>query len=67
MSEENKERRCISCGKLLLDEKIPVCRRCRLEGRDKAGKVGGAVGGVAMTILSASALINNNTDNNGQA
>lgn len=62
MSEENKERRCKSCGKLLLDERIPFCRRCFLEGRNKVGKV--VIGGV--TIFSATALINNNTDNNGQ-
>lgn len=66
MSEENKERRCKSCGKLLLDEKIPFCRRCFLERRNKVGKAaGGFVGAVAMTIC-ATALINNNTDNNGQ-
>ena len=66
MSEENKERRCKSCGKMLLDERIPFCRRCFLEGRNKVGKVGSVVGGAAMTILSATALINNNTDNNEQ-
>ncbi len=41
MSNEEKKRRCKSCGKLLLDEKLPWCRRCRLEGRNK--KVGQSV------------------------
>lgn len=66
MSDENKERRCKSCGKLLLDERIPFCRRCFLEGRNKVGKVGGFIGGATITILRATTLINNSTDNNGQ-
>lgn len=60
MSEKNRERRCKSCGKLLLDEKIPFCRRCALEGRNNVGKVGGIVGGIAMTVFSAASLMNNN-------
>lgn len=66
MSEENKERRCKLCGKLLLDERIPFCRRCFLEGRNKVGKVGSAVGGTVMAILGVAALSNNKTDNNEQ-
>lgn len=62
MSNEEKERRCKSCGKLLLDEKLPFCRRCVLEGRNKVGQVGGIVGGLA--ALSAVALVNNNSDGN---
>lgn len=62
MSKEEKERRCKSCGKLLLDEKLPFCRRCVLGGRNKAGQVGGIVVGAATTVLSAVALINNNSD-----
>lgn len=45
MSNAWKERRCKSCGKLLLDETLPFCRRCVLEGRNKVGKIGGIVGG----------------------
>ena len=59
MSNEEKERRCKSCGKLLLDEKLPFCRRCVLEGRNKVGQVGGIV---AMTAFFAKALVNNNSD-----
>lgn len=62
-----KERRCKSCGKLLLDEKLPFCRRCVLEGRNKVGQVGGVVVGIGTTVLSAAALINNNSNNNNQA
>lgn len=61
MNNKEEERRCKSCGKLLLDEKMPFCRRCLLEGRDKVGKIGGIIGGVAMTVLSAASLIANNT------
>ncbi len=64
MSNEEKEHRCKSCGKLLLDEKIPFCRRCVLEGRNKVGQVGGIVGGLVMTALSAVAFINSNSDGN---
>jgi hypothetical protein len=62
MSNEEKVRRCKSCGKLLIDEKLPFCRRCVLEGRNKAGQVGGIVVGAAIPVLSAVALINNNSD-----
>lgn len=61
MSKEEKERRCKSCGKLLLDEKLPFCRRCVLEGRNKARQVVGIVVGPA-AVLRAVALINNNSD-----
>ena len=60
MSNEEKERRCKSCGKLLLDEKLPYCRRCVLERRNKGAKIGG----LAMTVLGAFALVNNNSDVN---
>ena len=43
MSNEEKDRRCKVCGKLLIDEKLPFCRRCVLEGRDKTVQVGGMV------------------------
>lgn len=66
MSEENKERRCKLCGKLLLDERIPFCRRCFLEGRNKVSKVCSAVGGTVIAILGVAALSNNKTDNNEQ-
>ena len=47
-NSEKKEKRCIACGKLLLDEKL-FCKRCVLKGRNKAGKIGGAVvGGASM-------------------
>lgn len=62
MSNEKKERRCKSCGKLLLDEKLPFCRRCVLEGRNTVGKFGGTVGVFAITALKVVALVNNNSD-----
>lgn len=53
MSNEEKDRRCKICGKLLIDEKLPFCRRCVLEGRDKTVQVGGMVAGVATAFISA--------------
>ena len=46
MNEEIKERRCKSCGKKLIDEKIPFCLRCTLNGRDKTKKILGITGTV---------------------
>ena len=63
MSDEKTERRCKSCSKLLLDEKLPFCHRCILEGRNKAGQIGGLVGGIATTIASAWAMIKSNDQN----
>ncbi len=62
MSNKKKERRCKSCGKLLLDEKL-FCRRCVLEGRNKVGQVG-IVSGLALTVFRLFTLINNNSDGN---
>lgn len=60
MSNEEKERRCKSCGKLLLDEKLPFCRRCVLEKRVPVGVLIGAI----MATLGVVRLVNNNSDRN---
>lgn len=57
MNEIEKERRCKSCGKLLIDEKI-LCRRCKLEMRNKGGKVSGILSGLTMIAVSAKSLAN---------
>ncbi len=62
MTNNEQERRCKSCGKILIDEKTFWCRRCILEGRNKAAKVGGVLLGIGTTVLSAVALGNKNTD-----
>lgn len=56
MNDEIKERRCKFCGKLLISEKMPICRRCKLEGRNKVGQVGGIAAGMLTAVLSAKAL-----------
>ena len=66
MNNKEKERRCKACGKLLLDEKIPFCRRCVLDGRNKVTKVGGIVGGIAISAISAVSLKNNMSDGHNQ-
>ena len=50
---ERKEKHCLVCGKRLIDEKIPICLRCKLEGRDIAGKVTEVVGGIAIAVGGA--------------
>ena len=62
MNNEQIQRRCRRCGRLLIDEKLRVCRRCGLEIRNKTGEAGGIVCGVALTGLSGAALIKNNSD-----
>lgn len=57
---ENKEKRCLFCGKRLIDEKIPICLRCKLAGRDTAGKVTEIVGGIALVAGGGKALMDNN-------
>ena len=64
MNKEENERRCKACGKLLIDEKVPFCRRCILEGRNKVGQVGGIMGGMAMMVVGANAFINDNSNSN---
>lgn len=45
--EEMKIKKCLMCKKTLLDEKVPICLRCRLSGRDKSVKAGtGLVAGL---------------------
>lgn len=61
MSKNEKERRCKSCGKLLLDEKFPYCRRCELEARNKVGQAGSIVGSFAITALGGVAHVKNNS------
>ncbi len=56
MNDETKEKRCKFCGKLLISEKMPICRRCKLEGRNKVGQVGGMVVGMFAFVRSAKAL-----------
>ncbi len=56
MSKETNRRRCRSCKKLLLDEKLPFCRRCMLEGRDKARQIA-SIGAAATAFVIA--LVNN--------
>lgn len=62
MSKEEKERRCKSCGKLLLDEKVPMCRRCILESRNKTGQRIGIISGAILTAWSTKKIIDSNSD-----
>lgn len=64
MDEEIKKRRCKSCKKLLLDEKLPFCKRCTLEGRNKAVQAVGIIIAVASPILTAVVHVNNDSNKN---
>ncbi len=62
MSGENKDRKCISCDKKLLDEKLPICLRCRLKGRNTTVKVVEVVGTMIVAVGGANAIKNNSGD-----
>lgn len=55
MNEIEKERRCKSCGKLLIDEKT-FCRRCKLKMRNTGGKVSGIIGSLIVGASCAKSL-----------
>lgn len=63
MDDEVKERKCKTCGKRLLDEKLPICLRCRLNGRNVVGRVGEGAVGLALLIGSGKALYDHNNNN----
>lgn len=60
---EEREKRCLFCGKKLIDEKLPVCLRCKLKGRNTAGNVTKVVAGVAVAISSGKTLVDNSKKN----
>ena len=46
--DDSKERRCMSCHKLLISEKLPFCRRCRLKGCDNVVKAVGVTASIGV-------------------
>lgn len=57
MSEELKERRCLTCKKKLIGGKLPICPRCKLTGTNGVKKIGTRVaGGAAIAIVGYKAL-----------
>ena len=63
MNESAVERRCKSCGKLLLDERLPFCKRCILTGRNRAVQGFGIAAGLFTAYMSAKSMIDSDTDN----
>jgi hypothetical protein len=61
---KNKEKRCITCGKRLLDENLPICLRCRLQSRNTTVKVGEVLAGAAITATALISKNGNGSDNN---
>lgn len=59
MSESNDIKRCKFCKKALIDEKIPICLRCRLTGKKKAAKPVVGIAAISAGVLS----IHNNRSN----
>lgn len=65
MSEDVKEKKCIFCGKKMLDEKLSFCLRCRLEGRNTTAKVVEVIATVAATAQGIK-TIKDNSDSGGR-
>lgn len=66
MEAKTTERRCMFCKKLLLDEKLSICHRCWLEGRNKAGQFIGAAAGIATTAVSFFTIVNNSDQSSNE-
>lgn len=60
---EEKEKRCLFCGKKLIDEKFLVCLRCKLKGRNYVGSAGEIVAGIAVTVGGVTALLDSSKKN----
>lgn len=63
MNEIEKERRCKSCGKLLINEKI-WCRRCKLKMRNTGVKLSGIISALVVATLNANSLANDGEGKN---
>lgn len=61
MEEEMKIRRCLFCKKKLLDEKVPICLRCKLSGRNKVGKGGAILTTTALTYFQIRNAVDSNS------
>ncbi len=61
MSRTTGEKRCKFCKRLLLDERIPVCHRCRLEARNKAGQAL-SIGGITAAVAVSLNKLNDNSE-----
>lgn len=58
MSDRKEQaHKCLFCKKKLIDEKVPICLRCRQKAKSNVVK-GGSVIGVGVTVLSGIGLIN---------
>ena len=53
-------KKCKTCGKQLLDEKIPICLRCRLKGRNNTVEWGGKLVGVLGSVAVVANLVDGN-------
>ena len=53
-----EERRCAQCKKLLIDEKIPLCRRCRLNDRNYGLTATGTLISLVGSAVGLDKLIN---------
>ena len=59
LMDNKKEKRCIFCRKLLLDETLPICLRCRLQGVKYTGDGIKAFGALLILAIGAKTIIDN--------
>lgn len=67
MNDGTKEKRCKFCGKLLISEKMPICRRCKLEGRNKVGQAGALAASAVTFYFSAKALVGDGENDDAES
>ncbi len=61
-----KEKKCIVCKKKLIDEKIPICLRCKLSGKKKASNIGKKVAGIGAGVVAVATIIGNIQNNSDE-
>ncbi|MBD5410937.1 MAG: hypothetical protein HDR53_07670 [Treponema sp.] len=66
MNTKTKKRSCKYCGKLLINEKKSICKRCDLKTKKKQMTIGGIVVSVIIGIVgSVKALAGNKKSKHG--
>ena len=63
-SEKNKN--CKVCKKALIDEKVPICLRCKLSGKKKASNIGKKAAGIGAGVVAVTTIIGNIQNNSDE-
>lgn len=61
-----KEKKCIVCKKKLIDEKIPICLRCKLSGKKKASNIVKKAAEIGAGVVAVTTIIGNIQNNSDE-